>query len=297
MKLILLGTGTSHGVPVIGCGCKVCRSSDPRDNRLRCSAFLCEPEKILIDVGPEFRIQALRYGIAKVDAVLLTHSHADHLHGIDDLRIFSHSKAFDPHNRGARETAGLGLPVYSGRKVIEDIKVRFDYIFKEVNQGGGKPKLMLVDASRFDENNPIRIGGTEILPVLLKHGYLDDSGWILRQNSARTHKSIVYLTDLSSIPEESVDLIRRFSGRIEHLVVDGLRILPHSTHFSFDQALALADRLSPVNVYLTHITHNLFHYQIQEYIDAIINRYPNLEAAKERGGYVGPAHDGMELVC
>ena len=107
MKMVLLGTGTSHGVPVIGCNCKVCRSEDPRDNRLRCSAYLQEPASILIDVGPEFRIQALRYKINRVDALLLTHAHADHLHGIDDLRIFSHSKAYDPHNRRDRKSTRL----------------------------------------------------------------------------------------------------------------------------------------------------------------------------------------------
>lgn len=297
MKMVLLGTGTSHGVPVIGCNCKVCRSEDPRDNRLRCSAYLQEPAGILIDVGPEFRIQALRYKINRVDALLLTHAHADHLHGIDDLRIFSHSKAYDPHNRSAGETEGNGLPVYSHNSVIEDIKHRFSYIFKEVRQGGGKPKINALATECYNESNPIKINGVEVLPVLIKHGYLDDSGWILREKKGDGYRSIVYLTDLNSIPAASIDLICSFAGHIEHLVIDGLRILPHSTHFSFEQALELADRLKPGNVHLTHITHNLFHWQVQEYVDAIISRYPNLEAAKNNGGSVGPAYDGLEIVC
>lgn len=297
MKMVLLGTGTSHGVPVIGCNCKVCRSEDPRDNRLRCSAYLQEPASILIDVGPEFRIQALRYKINRVDALLLTHAHADHLHGIDDLRIFSHSKAYDPHNSSARETEGNGLPVYSHNSVIEDIKHRFSYIFKEVRQGGGKPKINALATECYNESNPIKINGVEVLPVLIKHGYLDDSGWILREKKGDGYRSIVYLTDLNSIPAASIDLICSFAGHIEHLVIDGLRILPHSTHFSFEQALELADRLKPGNVHLTHITHNLFHWQVQEYVDAIISRYPNLEAAKNNGGSVGPAYDGLEMVC
>lgn len=295
MKMVLMGTGTSHGVPVIGCGCKVCRSDDERDRRLRCSAWLYEPASIVVDLSPEFRIQALRYGIKKLDAVLLTHSHADHLHGIDDVRVFSHSKAFDPHNRGAGETEGSGLPFYSHKSVIDDIKFRFDYIFKEVRQGGGKPKINAISTEKFSEQNPIVIGGIQILPVMLNHGYLEDSGWIFCQEKYGQRRSIVYLTDLSSIPDASVALIERFAGRIEHLVVDGLRIMPHSTHFSFEQALELAERLSPANLYLTHITHNLFHYQIEEYIGAILHRYPNLHAAKETGGYVGPAFDGIEL--
>ncbi len=295
--MVLLGTGTSHGVPVIGCDCKVCRSLDARDNRLRCSAYLSEPAKVLVDVGPEFRIQALRYKVKGVDAVLLSHSHADHLHGIDDLRIFSHSKAYDPHNKGAGETKGEGLPVYSHRAVIEDIRHRFSYIFGEVRQGGGKPKVNTIATEGYDVDNPIRIGGVEILPVLLKHGYLDDSGWIFREKAGDGHKSIVYLTDLNSIPDASVDRIKAFAGRIEHLIIDGLRVLPHSTHFSFEQALEVAERLAPRNAYLTHITHNLFHYQVQEFVDAIISRYPCLDSAKRNGGYVGPAFDGMELVC
>lgn len=297
MKMVLMGTGTSHGVPVIGCDCKVCRSADPKDNRLRCSAFLREPANILIDVGPEFRIQALKYKVNNVDALLLTHSHADHLHGIDDLRIFSHSRAFDPHNRGGDETEGKGLPVYSHKSVIEDIKYRFDYIFREVKQGGGKPKINAVAADDFNESNPIKIKGLEILPVPIKHGYLDDSGWIIRELKDDGYKSIVYLTDLNHFPESSYDRVGTFAGKIEHLVIDGLRVLPHSTHFSFEQALEVAEKLNPKNVYLTHVTHNLFHWQVQEYVDAILCRYPNLELAREKGGYVGPAFDGLELSC
>lgn len=295
--MVLLGTGTSHGVPVIGCRCKVCRSSDPKDNRLRCSAFVSEPAEILIDVGPEFRIQALKYGIRHLDAVLLSHSHADHLHGIDDLRIFSHSKAFDPHNPDSRETEGSGLPLYSHRAVIEDIKHRFSYIFKDVRQGGGKPKINPICTENVDGTHPIEINGVEVVPVLIKHGYLDDSGWILRERKVGKFRSIVYLTDLNSIEESSVERIRSTSGTIRHLVIDGLRLMPHSTHFSFEEALSLAERLNPENVYLTHITHNLFHWQVQEYVDAIIGRFPALESARKAGGYVGPAYDGIELSC
>lgn len=295
--MILLGTGTSHGVPVIACDCKVCRSKDERDSRLRCSAYLTEPANVLIDVGPEFRIQALKYGIRNVDALLLTHSHADHLHGIDDLRVFSHSRAYDPYNPESDETDGPGLPVFSNAHVVDDIKFRFDYIFKCIPQGGGKPKINLVSADDFGPDNPIEIGSLEVVPVPLKHGFVDDSGWILKETKDGTPRSIVYLTDLSFIPDSSLELIKSFAGQVEHLVVDGLRLMSHSTHFSFEEALDLAEKLNPKNTYLTHITHNLFHFQIQEYVDAILNRYPNLAASKKAGGYVGPAFDGMELCC
>ncbi len=298
MKMTLMGTGTSHGVPVIGCRCKVCRSLDEKDSRLRCSALISGPADVLVDITPEFRIQALRHGISRLDAVFLTHSHADHLHGIDDLRVFSHSRPFDPFNRHGSETEGEGLPVYSGRHTIEDIKFRFDYIFKYIGQGGGKPKLNTVCADSFDLENPITVGSLKVLQVPLKHGYLDDSGWLfMEEKDHGSCGSIAYLTDVSFVPEESFCLIRDAVCRPNHLVIDGLRILEHSTHFSFEQALAAADRINPRNVYLTHITHNLFHWQVQEFVDAIIGRYPNLLAARKAGGYVGPAWDGLVLEC
>ena len=146
MKMILTGTGTSHGIPVIGCSCNVCRSSDSRDNRLRCSAFLESPANILVDVGPEFRIQALKYKINKVDAVFITHSHADHLHGIDDLRVFSHTKALDPAHPDNKETEGEGLRIYTTTHAEHDIRHRFDYIFTPMKEGGGKPKIQIMSA-------------------------------------------------------------------------------------------------------------------------------------------------------
>ena len=123
--MILMGTGTSHGIPVIGCDCAVCRSDDVRDKRLRCSLYVSEPASVVIDTGPEFRIQALRCGIKRLDAVLLTHSHADHLHGIDDLRVFSHTKSVDPSFNGECETFGEGLPIYANSQTVNDIENRF----------------------------------------------------------------------------------------------------------------------------------------------------------------------------
>ena len=298
MKMILTGTGTSHGIPVIGCGCNVCRSSDPRDNRLRCSAFLESPVNILVDVGPEFRIQALKYKINKLDAVFITHSHADHLHGIDDLRVFSHTKALDPAHPDNKETEGGGLKIYTTTHAEHDIRHRFDYIFTPMKEGGGKPKIQIMSAENISEKNPLFINGIEILPVMLKHGHLDDLGLLFSEEGKDGKKhSIAYLTDCSFVPENSIELVKNNSGILEHLVIDGLRLEPHSTHFSFEQALEVAQKMNPRNVYLTHITHNMSHVQIEDYVKSILWKFPLLKKNAENGFYIGPAYDGLELVC
>ena len=298
MKMILTGTGTSHGIPVIGCSCNVCRSSDSRDNRLRCSAFLEPPANILVDVGPEFRIQALKYKINKLDAVFITHSHADHLHGIDDLRVFSHTKALDPAHPDNKETEGEGLRIYTTTHAEHDIRHRFDYIFTPMKEGGGKPKIQIMSAENISEKNPLFINGIEILPVMLKHGHLDDLGLLFSEKGQDGKKhSIAYLTDCSFVPENSIELVKNNSGILEHLVIDGLRLEPHSTHFSFEQALEAAQKMNPRNVYLTHITHNMSHVQIEDYVKSILWKFPLLKKNTENGFYIGPAYDGLELVC
>lgn len=298
MKMILTGTGTSHGIPVIGCSCNVCRSSDSRDNRLRCSAFLESPANILVDVGPEFRIQALKYKINKIDAVFITHSHADHLHGIDDLRVFSHTKALDPAHPDNKETEGEGLRIYTTTHAEHDIRHRFDYIFTPMKEGGGKPKIQIMSAENISEKKPLFINGIEILPVMLKHGHLDDLGLLFSEEGQDGKKhSIAYLTDCSFVPENSIELVKNNSGILEHLVIDGLRQEPHSTHFSFEQALEAAQKMNPRNVYLTHITHNMSHVQIEDYVKSILWKFPLLKKNTENGFYIGPAYDGLELVC
>ena len=296
MKLILMGTGTSHGIPVIGCDCAVCHSTDPRDKRFRCSAFL-ESHNLLVDVGPEFRLQALKHGIKHLDAVFITHSHADHLHGIDDLRIFSHTRALDPSHPDNKETEGEGLPIYTTAAAQRDIEHRFDYIFTPMKEGGGKPKIRILSGEGFSPENPLVLNGVEVIPVMIKHGALDDMGLLFCQTSGGQRKSIAYLTDCNYISDEAVDTVRAAAGNLVHLVIDGLRVEPHSTHFCFEQALQAAERMKPRNVYLTHITHNLSHVQIQQYVDSLLPRFPLLQQAKEAGGYVGPAYDGQTLEC
>lgn len=282
-----MGTGTSHGIPVIGCTCKVCTSKDSHDVRYRCSAYLCEPASIVIDTGPEFRMQALKFGIKSIDAVLITHSHADHLNGLDDIRVFSHTESVDPFpSKKTCATEGRGKPVFANSNTIADIKNRFDYVFTPVKEGGGKPKLDLIDCGMYGASNPILIKGIEIVPVPLLHGTLHDSGWLLTEKkSDGSRHSIAYLTDCSSVPEESVRLINENAGCLDHLVIDGLRVKPHSTHFSFEQAIDVAKKVSPERTWLTHLTHDMSHQDVSDYVKKIAG--DSLA--------VSPAYDGLVL--
>jgi len=264
---------------------------------MRASALVqTDDASVVIDTGPEFRMQALRCHLMHLDSVLLTHSHADHLNGLDDIRIFSHTKSVDPSNPASKETEGLGLPVYANSVTIRDTKNRFDYIFMPVKEGGGKPKIDLEDTKAFSENNPIRIGSIRAIPLPIMHGHLECNGYLLYEDAPlQERKSIAYLTDCSQVPEKTFELIKKNSGSLEHLVIDGLREKPHSTHFSFEQALAAAETLAPRHTWLTHITHNKSHREIQEYIREVLYKFPLLSSVVESGGSVEPAWDGLEL--
>lgn len=263
MELEILGSGTSHGIPVIGCDCAVCHSTDPRDNRLRASALVRTDTgtNILIDAGPEFRIQALRAHITRIDALLVTHTHADHLHGLDDLRIFTH------------ETS---LPVYGTQAVIGEIAERFSYIFRETQKGGGKPHIELVpvpeNGGRIDDGTPISVAGVSVIPIPLIHGNLEILGWRIGDTA--------YLTDCSAVPERSIELL---SG-VRNLVIDALRIRPHSTHFSFAEALVAIDQIRPERAWFTHICHDNSHVGIEKWI-----------AENGMGKKIEPAYDGLRI--
>ena len=305
MKMTLLGTGTSHGIPCIACDCAVCKSKDKRDKRNRCSAYIVNKNKdkteshVLIDCGPEFRIQALKYKIKKIDAVLLTHSHADHLHGLDDLRIFSHTIS-EGHLRNpniGKETEGKGLPIYLNKSSFEDVKNRFDYVFKETQFGGGKPKLNFQHAKVLDEENPSEFGDMKVLPIPMFHGIIKTCGWLFTVISKKDKKphSIAYLTDCSEIKEKSLQKIIDNCGILDHLVIDGLRKEKHATHFSFLQAMEVAEKLLPRHTWFIHMCHAASHVQIQEYVAEQLKNFPNLSAIVEKGGSVEPAWDGLKI--
>lgn len=317
MQITLMGTGTSHGVPVIACDCQVCRSPDPHDKRMRASAYITHKEAngeytaIIIDTGPEFRMQCLRYGVKKADAVLLTHSHADHLDGLDDVRVFSHTSSQGATTCMGKETPGLGLPVYGNANTLHDVQNRFDYIFKQTQLAGGKPKLRLVDCAQYSPSNPLWIGSVRIIPIAMMHGTVPSAGWLLSvapryaadggysgtadgSGAGEVH-SFAYLTDLNYISGKSIRLITDNCGILDALVIDGLRERHHSTHFTFREALECADKIGARNTYLTHICHSTSHEQITKWCKEHIKDFANLKRITEQGGTVCPAYDGMAL--
>lgn len=233
-RLVFLGTGTSHGVPVIGCSCAVCRSGDPRDQRTRCSVVLGLPGgNLLIDSPPELRLQLLREGIGRIDAVAYTHEHADHLFGLDDLRIFP-------------QYLGADLPVFCSLRVEQRIRKAFDYAFDPAVQGfpaGGLPKL---DFRRID-SSPFEVLGARIVPIPLEHGPYEVLGFRIGD--------VAYCTDVNAIPPSSVELL----GGLRVLVLDALRRRKHPTHFSLAESLEMAARLRPATTYFTHLSHDLPH--------------------------------------
>lgn len=230
LTLTFLGTGTSHGVPSIACHCPVCTSDDPRNQRYRCSVLLrYNGRSVVIDTATELRLQAIRVGMDQLDAVLFTHSHADHIGGLDDVRPFC-------------ERQGAPIPCYGAPRTLRDIRRRFDYIFKPTQEGGGKPKLQMIPI-----RGPIDLFGLEVVPVLVYHGELPVLGF--RFGPA------AYVTDTNRIPPRSMGLLRG----LDLLVLDALRWRPHPTHFSVDEALEVIRELRPRRSYLTHLTHDLDH--------------------------------------
>ncbi len=232
MKLTFLGTGTSTGVPSLGCECETCTSDDPRDKRLRVSVLIQhQDQNILVDTSTDFRQQALRQRLCKLDAVLITHCHADHIFGLDDIRPLN-------FRHGA-------LGVYASERSWRDIRRIFQYVFEPSHFGGGLPQIM---AHTVEAGAQFCLGpDLEVTPLEVIHGRLP----VL----AYRFNDFAYATDLSEIPARSIESLRN----LDVLVLDCLRIRAHPTHLNIERALALVKELNPRRTYLTHLAHDIKH--------------------------------------
>ncbi|PLY01694.1 MAG: MBL fold metallo-hydrolase [Desulfuromonas sp.] len=230
LTFTILGSGTSTGIPVIGCRCPVCQSRDPHNQRTRCSALISyNGRNILFDTSTDLRQQALREGLDHVDAVFYTHAHADHLHGIDDLRGFNMKSK-------------IPIPLYGSHQTLDKVKTSFAYIFDHNAPEGYTPNLCL-----FPISETVELFGLDIRPIPLRHGSMESYGYRCGP--------VAYLTDCNAIPQESLDLL----ANLELLVLDGLRFTPHKTHFNILQAVEMAQKIGAKQTLLTHLSHEVDH--------------------------------------
>ena len=235
-SIVVLGSGTSVGIPMIGCHCKTCSSGDPRDKRLRPSVLIkLDDHRILIDTAPDFRLQALRAAIERIDAVFYTHSHADHILGLDDLRPFNFMQKSE-------------IPIFGSPETLEAIESTFRYVFNGVMTQSSKPKLT---PHSFEDGDRIPLFGVDFETIKLCHGKGTAYGF--------KFGDCAYLTDHSTIPEESM---RRLEN-LDVLFVDALRYNPHPTHQTVEQSIRTVEQLKPKRAFFTHISHDLLHASVQ----------------------------------
>jgi len=228
MIVTLLGTGTSSGVPLIGCDCEVCRSVDFRDKRLRSSIHLAvDGRSIVVDTGPDFRQQVLRLNLKQLDAVLFTHEHKDHTAGMDEIRAYNFR-------------SGRDMPIYARPSVLTQLQREFSYIFAE-NKYPGTPRVQVNEVY----NEPFEAVGVRIIPIEVMHHKLPVYGYRIGD--------FTYLTDLNYISDQELTKVMG----TKMLVLDALQRTPHLSHFTLDQAIAVAQRIGAERTYFTHISHNL----------------------------------------
>ena len=255
MRLTFLGTGTSFGVPQIGCHCRTCTSSDPRDRRTRTAALLeTRGKRLLIDTPPELRLQLVAAGVDRVDAVLYTHAHADHVHGIDDLRAISLRQ-------------GAVLPAYGPAATMAELVAKFPYVFDPaivVDPGTSRPELA---AQVLEPGRSAAVAGIPVLPLALPHGRQGVFGYRV--------EAVAYVTDAKAIPDPVVAALEG----LDVLVLNALLAQPHPLHLSIPEAVAAARRIGARRTFLTHLTHDATHTDL---------------AARLPAG-VAPAYDGLVI--
>jgi phosphoribosyl 1,2-cyclic phosphate phosphodiesterase len=231
MKITLLGTGTSQGVPVIGCDCPVCQSTHPKDKRLRTSAMLeWHTHRLIIDCGTDFRTQMLRENVHHIDGILFTHEHADHTAGLDDIRplYFKQNKP---------------VPIFGLKRVLTDLQKRFHYIFTQENRYPGAPEVETNELTAFQ---PIEIAGLQITPLAVLHGNLPILGY-------KFNDKIAYITDAKTLPDKTIKEIKN----IDLLIINALHHKKHKMHFNLQEALETIEKINPHKTVLTHISHHM----------------------------------------
>ncbi|MHC5108547.1 MAG: MBL fold metallo-hydrolase [Planctomycetota bacterium] len=237
VSAVILGSGTSHGIPMIGCECHVCSSPDPRDHRMRASLYVeIDGLRVLIDTGPELRIQCVANQVREVDAVLFTHHHADHVTGLDDLRRFNWIMK-------------RNVPCYGNARTLKAIRQMFAYAFHQADDSPhSRPHIELIEIG----DQSFEINGRAVTPIPLIHGTLPVLGF--------RFSNLAYCTDCSMIPDESIDLLQG----LEVLILDALRHTPHPAHFHLEKAIAVARQLGAGETYFTHLAHEIKHAEVQD---------------------------------
>lgn len=250
LEVEILGSGTSMGVPMVGCGCRVCLSPDPRDNRLRTSALIRAGEvNILIDTSIDYRQQMLRAGVTHLDAVIFTHHHVDHILGLDDLRCFNILNK-------------KSIPLYGSEETMNNIRRVFAYAFTGLGGMHGIPRLSI----HFLDDQLFRINGVEILPIPLLHGDMPVLGFRVGD--------FAYCTDVNQIPESSYERLRN----LKVLILDALRYKPHPSHFSVEEATLEAQKIGAGKTYFTHISHAILHEEAEKQLpEGIFLAYDGLK--------------------
>lgn len=250
MRITFLGTGTSQGVPIIGSQHPVCLSNDPKDKRLRVSIMLeWDDHCYIVDCGPDFRQQMLANDVQKIDGILFTHEHNDHIIGLDDVRPFYFRQG--------------DISIYAHPRVVEALKHRFAYIFQIENKYPGAPTLSVNELN----DEPFQLSGRQVVPINVRHGRLQVYGF--------RFGDFAYITDAKTVPQDEAEKLKG----VKVLVINALRIEPHHSHFNLKEALAFVEKINPERAYFTHISHLLgFHEEVEKSLPKnVFLAYDNLK--------------------